>query len=90
MNKRDAKDTAFNNDKPWKYYADLLKAQGVPVGQSKLNKSLTKVQALDIFERAIAPKDLEEIPKGNYLDFHNRLKLSRDGLFIHNILREFG
>ena len=91
MNKRDAKNTAFDNDKPWSYYLGLIASKRGTAALSVLNKSITKEQALDIFDRALSERNKDEVPKGHsYSVSKRRQTLSRDGLIIHNILRECG
>jgi hypothetical protein len=57
---------------------------------SKVNKSMTKEQVIDLFASAIKEKDLDTKPKTmRYNIARGYETLSGDGLSVVNILREF-
>lgn len=89
MNKRKAKTEAENNTKTW---GELLKIveSGNKDGMSRVNPSLTREQAADLFKRMIGGRDLDEVPNGLRYDYiKDCYRISHDGLGIQNILREF-
>lgn len=93
MNKKQAKDQAYENDKPWSYYMGILNSQNNLTGVSKLNKNLTKTQVFDIFNNAMKEKNPDQIPDGTRYILrgrNGRITLNSDGMLIQNILIEFG
>ena len=92
MNKRKAKDEAWNNARSWgdlKELIDSCRDATNPIRQSRINRALTVEQVLDIYDKAIAKRDPAEIPDGHRHDAYKRREvMSGDGLMIHNILRE--
>ncbi len=92
MNKRKAKDEAWGNTRSWRDLKELIDScRDVtnPIRQSRINRALTVEQVLDIYDKAIEGRDMDEIPKGHCNDVYKRREvMSGDGLMIHNILRE--
>ncbi|MCH8135852.1 MAG: hypothetical protein IIB77_07735 [Proteobacteria bacterium] len=89
MNKRQAKKEAFENDRSIGELRSLINAARQRTGVSRLNKALTVEQCLDILERALDGRDNAEVPKGStYNIYRYRQGLSKDGILVHNILRE--
>lgn len=69
----------------------MITARRGALGMSRVNKSLTVEQAVDIFEGSIAGRDDAEVPKAWKLDPYSRhgaMKHTRDVLLITNILWE--
>ena len=95
MNKRKAQDEAWNNIKSWgeiKELIDSCRDVTNPLRESRVNRSMTVEQALDIFDSAIETRvrnSLSEVPSGHRHDIYKgREVMSGDGLIIRNILRE--
>jgi len=89
MNKAKAKQEALSNTRTWGELLDIVKSNRDQGGMSKLNKSLTKAQAVNIFENMIKERDLSEVPSGLKYDcYKDREVMSGDGLGIWNLLRE--
>ena len=76
MNKRQARDEAFDKKRTWGELLSLVENSDM-TGMAKINKSLTREEAGTIFKNMIAGKTLTEIPVG------------RSTLSIQNLLREF-
>jgi hypothetical protein len=90
MNKVKAKNEAKNNSKTWGELLDLVKAARGTGGMAKINKSITKEQALDIFENMINACNLTDIPKGVTVNYKQKEIMTGHGLGIMNLLRECG
>ncbi len=92
MNKRKAKDEAWDNTRSWadiKELIDSCRDVTNPLRESRVNRALTVEQVLDIFDKAIEKRDPDEVPKGHHHSvYRQREVMSGDGLMIHNILRE--
>lgn len=56
----------------------------------KLNKNLTREQALSIMEGGIKGKDPEERPVTTWINRREKLTLTGDGINVMNILVECG
>lgn len=89
MNKRQAKQEAWDNRRTWAELRDFVNANKGVLGQSIVNPSLTKGQSLSILEQAIDEKDKDDVPIGHRYDaFKGRDIMTTDGLIVQNILRE--
>lgn len=89
MNKKLARDEAWSPDKTWREYREMIVNSDL-TGRAKLNKSLTRQQASDIFLKMVdSNKDLDAIPK-TLISINFRVSLSGDGVGLMNLLREFG
>jgi hypothetical protein len=89
MNKKRANEEAFNNTRS---YGDLLElvVSADKSGTSSVNKSITKMQVAQIMIEWLSTLPKDSIPGGQYYDpFKDKIRLSRDGMAIANILREF-
>lgn len=87
MNKKQAKDAAYTNEKTWGELMGMIKQTRGKRPMSIVNKSLTLDQVLDIFENMIKTRDPDEKPKT--VRFSTG-RLSSDGLGVQNIYRECG
>jgi hypothetical protein len=94
VNKKKAKDHAWNNTKSWadiKELIDSCRNETNPIRQSRVNPAMTVEQCLDIFDAAIKTRLRmpNETPSGHRYDIYKRREvMSGDGLMIQNILRE--
>ena len=89
MNRKQAKTEAENNTRTWGDLLAMVESSDL-TGRSRVNKNLTKAQVANIFKNMIAEEDVNEAPEGiRYDAIKNRYVMSRDGLAIQNILREF-
>lgn len=79
MNKREAKNQAYRNERTVSELLELIKSNRGIDGVSRLNPGLSKKEALDILERPLLERDPESMPD-EY----------RDVLLVQNILRECG
>jgi len=89
MNKKQAKDEAIENKRTWGELLALVDSSS-GAGMSRVNKSLTKTQAIEIFKGALSKRNPDDYPKT--LVPHRtqeRMTFGGDGLTVINILREF-
>ena len=89
MNKKQAKDEAALNERTFGELLEMVQATRGKRLMSKVNKTLTLDQALDIFERWLEEQDPNEKPETmRYSVTKGYNILSGDGLGVSNILRE--
>lgn len=87
MNKKQAKDAAFSNDKTYGELLQMVKDTRGKRPLSKVNSSLTLDQALDIFEGAFKDKNTDDKP--DTIRFSTG-RLSGEGLGVQNVYWECG
>ena len=81
---------AQNNKMTWLEISRYLDNQNLD-GMSKLNPSLTRKQAHEIFKGSLDGVDMSPIPAGmRYCGRRNNEVMTSDAFGIANILREFG
>lgn len=94
MNKRDAKNSAYNSEYTIGDLRSLItkrRNKGGLEKPSNINRGLSVEQAIGILERAIEGRDSEETPKTTRIaPGSDRVTLSGDGLLVQNILRVCG
>ena len=86
MNKTTARAMARDNKLTIAELRELIDGAN-PAGMSRVNPTLPKSMALDIYRRAVAERAADETPKGTRFDVYRRREIpSKDALIIANIL----
>lgn len=89
MNKKQANEEAFNNTRSYGELLELV-VNANKDGVSSLNKGLTKLQVAEIMIGWLSPLPKEDVPDGQrYNPYKDKMIMSKDGLGIANLLREF-
>lgn len=89
MNKRKAKEIAYGGDITFGQLQELINNCD-KTKPCKINKNITRDQALTIMEGAIKSKNPEDRPDTTFFNRRNKLTLTSDGINVMNILVECG
>tara|TARA_R110002111_G_scaffold44030_1_gene80241 strand:+ start:4735 stop:5004 length:270 start_codon:yes stop_codon:yes gene_type:complete len=87
MNKKKAKEIAYAGDITYGQLQELINNCD-RTKPCKINKNITREQALTIMERAIKDKEPNERPNTTWFNHRNKLTLTGDGINAMNILVE--
>lgn len=89
MNKSKAKKMAYAGEMTYGQLQDLIDNcdRSKPC---KVNKSITREQALTIMESALKGKDRSDKPNTTWFNHRDKLTLTGDGINMMNILVECG
>jgi len=92
VKRSEAKAKAIHGAMSFGELRNLIRASRGRGGMSRVNPAFTLEQALDIYERAIADRVDGETPPGLRHDVYRpgRMRRTRDGLIVQNILRDCG
>lgn len=89
MNKKQAKAEAINNTLTWGELSEIV-TNGNKDGHSSVAQQVSKLDVEKIMREVIREQDWNAIPSGNWLNHKGKYSLSKNGMIIMNILREFG
>lgn len=92
MNKKQAKDKAYEYKGTYGDLLDMVRSTRGKRSKSIVNKSLTLDQALDIFENWLTEDhiNLNDEVKTTKYNRRDQLTLTGDGFSVNNIFRECG
>jgi len=87
MNKKKAKEMAYAGEMTYGQLQGLIDNCD-RTKPCKINKNITREQALTIMESALKGKELDERPKTTWFNHRDKLTLTGDGINVMNILVE--